>query len=174
VSTRSKLEDLSAHIKGVEGFNVKSGCGTALFTGAHAKCTGYDAPIVIRVHFSKKVKLTHMSIDVPAQHGLQVYLFANCHKGFNLDSAEGCVADPKQPWHAQFEIDTGGGVHGQPIRVKGKEAALCEVGFETLGIYFKEVSEDDEDELTVINSIKLYGPKTSNATMEISKLEKVG
>lgn len=42
------------------------------------------------------------------------------------------------------------------------------------GIYFKEVSEDDEDELTVINSIKLYGPKTIDATMEISKLEKVG
>ena len=42
------------------------------------------------------------------------------------------MADPKEPWHAQFEIDTGGGVHGQPIRVKGKEAALCEVGFDTL------------------------------------------
>ena len=41
-------------------------------------------------------------------------------------------------------------------------------------IYFKEVSEDDEDELTVINSIKLYRPKTINAAMEISKLEKVG
>ena len=42
------------------------------------------------------------------------------------------------------------------------------------GIYFKEVSEDDEDEETVINAIKLYGPKTSRAGMDFSKLEKVG
>ena len=48
VSTRSKLEDLSAHIKGVECFNVKSGGGSALFAGVHGKCTGYDAPIVVR------------------------------------------------------------------------------------------------------------------------------
>merc|ERR1712187_703226 len=107
-----------------------------------------------------------------AQHALEVYLFANCSKGFNLDAAEGRVAD--KAWHSTFELGTAAGIHGQPIRVKGKEAALCEVGFDTLGIYFKELDEDDEDEMTMLKAIKLYGPKTDGTKMDFSKLEKVG
>ena len=42
------------------------------------------------------------------------------------------------------------------------------------GIYFKELDEDDEDEVTVLKAIKLYGPKTDGAKMDFSKLEKVG
>merc|ERR1712232_1353734 len=131
----TRVEDLSGYIQSTEAFNVKTG------GGALGPLTAYDAPLMVRVTFKKRVKLSNVRIDAPAQHGTEVYLFADCGADFDLSSAENGAEDPKKPYHSRFALEKAGGVHVQSIRVKDKEAALIERGFTTLGIYIKELDE---------------------------------